>query len=205
MARDMTPITKQSRREGVPLHPKAMRIMVKRTSPPGRDSRARYSKQSQYALQLREKQKTKRLYGLLEKQFRNLMLEASSARGQTGETLLSFLERRIDNAIFRAGFAPSRQAARQLISHGHFMLNDRRVNIPSIRLKAGDEVKLRDKSKKNQYFENLEEIMSNSEAQQTSWLSVDKPKYLIKVTSLPSREDGEQDINEQLIVEYYSR
>jgi len=205
VARNLSPITKQSRREGVPLHPKAMRIMVKRTSAPGQDARARRNKPSQYSLQLREKQKTKRLYGLLEKQFKKLMKEATANQGQTGEILLQFLERRIDNAVFRAGFAPSRQAARQLVSHGHFTLNEKRVNIPSIRLKVGDQLQLRDRSKKNQYFSNLEDLMANSEIQNSSWLSVDKSKFIIKVTSLPRKEDGEQDINEQLIVEYYSR
>jgi len=180
--------------------------MVKRTSLPGKSANAyTRGKPSQYSLQLREKQKTKRLYGLLERQFRKLVKEASKSKGKTGEVLLNYLERRMDNAVYRGGFAPSRQAARQLVTHGHFNLNGKRVNIPSIRLKAGDILELRNKSKTNQYFANLEDIMSNVADQQYSWLSIDKSKMLIKVTSLPKREDGEQDINEQLIVEYYSR
>lgn len=204
MARNRAPITKQSRREGVPLHPKAMRIMVKRTSTPGQKQGGRPQKPSQYALQLREKQKTKRIYGLLEKQFRKLVKEASAMHGQTGEILLSLLERRMDNVVFRAGLAPSRQAARQLVSHGHFTLNGRRVDIPSIRVKPGDVLSPREAAKKNNYFKNLEDIMANTDVSQTSWLSVSK-SHQIKVTGIPKREDTEQDINEQLIVEYYSR
>jgi small subunit ribosomal protein S4 len=206
MARDRSPITKQSRQEGVPLHPKAFRIMIKRTSPPGRSAQTyKRGKPSQYAIQLREKQKAKRTYGLLEKQFSKLIGEASTMRGQTGEILLSLLERRLDNLVYRAGFAPSRRASRQLVSHGHFMLNDRRVNIPSIRVKPGDVVKLRQVAKKNNYFKQLEDIMANIEVIQPSWLSVNKTSKSVSVTSLPRREDSEQDINEQLIVEYYSR
>jgi small subunit ribosomal protein S4 len=147
VARDTTSIVKRSRREGYALHPKAHKALVKRSSPPGQHGRNQRIKQSQYALQLREKQKVKRLYGLLERQFANLMNEANRATGQSGTALLQFLELRMDNAIYRSGFAPSRRAARQLVTHGHFMLNGRRVDIPSIRMKNGDEIKLRDHSK----------------------------------------------------------
>src|SRR5579885_2110396 len=138
MARDRGSIVKMSRREGYALHPKAHKALVKRSGPPGQQGgRYQRSKASQYALQLREKQKVKRLYGLLERQFRNLMSEASRTQGQAGAVLLEYLERRLDNVVYRAGFAMSRRAARQLVSHGHFMLNGRRVDIPSIRVKAG--------------------------------------------------------------------
>src|SRR5689334_17994975 len=124
MARDLTSIVKRSRREGYALHPKAHKALVKRTAPPGQHGDSgRRSKPSQYSLQLREKQKVKRLYGLLEKQFARLMSEAQKGTGQSGSALLEFLERRLDNAVYRAGFATSRRGSRQLVTHGHFMLN----------------------------------------------------------------------------------
>jgi small subunit ribosomal protein S4 len=136
MARDTHSIVKMSRREGYALHPKAHKALVKRAGVrPGQNpnSRGGRNKTSQYSLQLREKQKVKRLYGLLEKQFSNLMKEADRREGQSGENLLRFLESRLDNAVYRAGFAVSRRAARQLVTHGHFVLNGTRVDIPSIR------------------------------------------------------------------------
>ncbi len=205
MARDRSPIVKQSRREGVALHPKAARIMVKRATPPGQHGRARQQKPSQYSIQLREKQKVRRMYGLLEKQFAKLMEKATRLDGQSGENLLVLLESRLDNAVYRAGFANSRQAARQLVSHGHFMLNGRRVDIPSIELQPGDEVTLRPKSLKNEYFKNIDELTDIVEQPSLSWLKADKKKFTIKITSAPLREEAEPDINEQLIVEYYSR
>ncbi len=205
MARDRSPIVKQSRREGVALHPKAQRAMVKRSTPPGQHGRSRQQKQSQYAIQLREKQKVRRMYGLLEKQFAKLMEKATRMQGQSGENLLVLLESRLDNAVYRAGFAPSRRAARQLVSHGHFMLNGRRVDIPSIQLKPGDEVTLRAKSLKNEYFKNIDDLAEVIEQPSLSWLKADNKKFTIKVTSVPTREEAEPDINEQLIVEYYSR
>ena len=198
-------IVKQSRREGYALHPKAHKALVKRSTLPGKQpGYSGRNKPSQYALQLREKQKVKRLYGLLERQFSNLMKEASRTRGQSGQVLLSFLEQRLDNVIYRAGLASSRPGARQLVTHGHFMLNGRRVDIPSIRVKAGDEITLRPHSQKNSYFQNLDETSPASEAAY-SWLKVDRKKRTVKVTGEPTREEAEPDINEQLIVEYYSR
>ncbi len=205
MARDRSPIVKQSRREGYALHPKAHRIMAKKSTPPGQHGRSRQAKPSLYAKQLREKQKVRRLYGLLEKQFSNLMKEASRSQGQSGEMLLQLLERRLDNAIYRAGFATSRRASRQLVTHGHFMLNGRRVDIPSIRLKAGDEVTLRPKSSKNSYFDTIDEIVKTSSPQPLGWIKVDTKKVSLKVTGVPTREEAEDGIDEQLIVEYYSR
>lgn len=205
MARDTHSIVKMSRREGYALHPKAHKALAKRTTMPGQAANARMrSKPSQYALQLREKQKVKRLYGLLEKQFSNLMAEASRTPGQSGTTLLQYLERRMDNAVYRAGFAPSRRAARQLVTHGHFMLNGRRVDIPSIRLKANDEITLRDHSKNSEYFKKLDDV-SPAPSTVPTWLSVDRKKTTVKITGVPTRDDAEPEINEQLIVEYYSR
>ena len=205
MARDTRSIVKLSRREGYALHPKAHKALAKRTSPPGQAANARMrSKPSQYALQLREKQKVKRLYGLLEKQFSNLMVEASRSKGQSGAALLQYLEQRLDNAVYRAGFAPSRRAARQLVTHGHFMLNGRRVDIPSIRLRIGDEITLRDHSKNSEYFKKLDDV-SPAPSTMPAWITVDRKKTSVKVTNLPLRDDAEPEINEQLIVEYYSR
>lgn len=205
MARDTRSIVKLSRREGYALHPKAHKALVKRSSIPGEaGSRQSRNKPSQYALQLREKQKVKRLYGLLEKQFSNLMAEATRKEGQSGENLLQLLERRADNAVYRAGLAPSRRAARQLVTHGHFMLNGRRVDIPSIRLAAGDVLALRDHSKKNEYFKKLDDV-SPEPSTFPSWLKVNRKKFEITITGLPTRDEAEPDINEQLIVEYYSR
>jgi small subunit ribosomal protein S4 len=205
MARDMTSIVKRSRREGYALHPKAHKALVKMAGPPGQQGgRNQRIKQSQYALQLREKQKVKRLYGLLEKQFANLMNEANRATGQSGTALLQFLERRLDNVVYRAGFATSRRAARQLVTHGHFMLNGRRVDIPSIRLKAGDEIILRDHSKNSDYFKSLDDT-SPAPPDIPGWLKVNRKNYSVSVTGLPTRDDAEPDIKEQLIIEYYSR
>lgn len=205
MARDTRSIVKLSRREGYALHPKAHKALAKRTTMPGQAAGGRMrNKPSQYSLQLREKQKVKRLYGLLEKQFSNLMVEASRSRGQSGATLLQYLEQRLDNAVYRAGFASSRRAARQLVSHGHFMVNGRRVDIPSIRLRIGDEITLREHSKASEYFKKLDD-MSPAPSTTPAWITVDRKKVAIKVTNLPLRDDAEPEINEQLIVEYYSR
>lgn len=207
MARDRQSIVKMSRREGYALHPKAHKALVKRTSKPGQSPQARGprgGKASQYSLQLREKQKVKRLYGLLEKQFSNLMKEATRRQGQSGSNLLQLLEQRADNAIYRAGFAPSRRAARQLVTHGHFLLNDTRIDIPSIRLKPGDTLVARPHALKTEYFKRLDDV-SPAPGDTPAWLKVDRKKVTVSVTGLPSRDDAEPDINEQLIVEYYSR
>lgn len=205
MARDMAPIVKQSRREGYALHPKAHKIMARKSGIPGEHAHGRQGKQSLYAIQLREKQKVRRLYGLLEKQFSNLMKEAGRTKGQAGQVLLQLLERRLDNAVYRAGFATSRRAARQLVSHGHFLLNDRRVDIPSIRVDAGDMIVVRPRSTKTQYFLKIEDIVKDTNQPQLSWLKSDPKKMTIEITGKPKREEAEPEINEQLIVEYYSR
>lgn len=206
MARDRGSIVKMSRREGYALHPKAHKALVKRTSKPGQNPQGRgpRGKASQYSLQLREKQKVKRLYGLLERQFSKLMKEASRGQGPSGQILLQFLEQRADNAVYRAGFASSRRAARQLVTHGHFTLNGTRIDIPSIRLKPGDALALRPHSAKTEYFKKLDDV-SPAPAEIPGWLKVDRKKVTLSVTGAPSRDDAEPDINEQLIVEYYSR
>ena len=205
MARDTSPIVKQSRREGYALHPKAHKVMAKKTGIPGQHANGRQGKPSLYLTQLREKQKVRRLYGLLEKQFAKLMDEAIRRDGLAGENLLQMLEQRMDNAVYRAGFATSRRAARQLVGHGHFMLNGRRVDIPSIRLKAGDELVVREKSTKSGYFTVLDDVVKNSSQVALSWIKSDAKKMTISITGLPTRAEAEPDINEQLIVEYYSR
>lgn len=205
MARDRQSIVKMSRREGYALHPKAHKALVKRTSMPGQSANSRpRNKASQYSLQLREKQKVKRLYGLLERQFSNLMKEANRRQGQSGEVLLQMLEQRADNAIYRAGFAPSRRAARQLMTHGHFLLNDTRVDIPSIRLRPGDVLIARPHSLQTEYFKKLDDV-SPAPSETPGWIKVNRKKIELSVTGVPTREDAEPEINEQLIVEYYSR
>ena len=205
MARDKSPIVKQSRREGFALAPKAHKTMAKKSGIPGQHGDMRVRGGSLYLTQLREKQKVRRLYGLLEKQFAKLMKEAQKAEGLSGQNLLEFLERRADNVVFRAGFATTRRQARQLVSHGHFLLNGRRIDIPSIRLKAGDVLEVREKSVKSEYFKNLENTVAASGAQPLSWLKADAKKMRIEITGTPKREEAEAGINEQLIVEYYSR
>ena len=205
MARDTSPIVKQSRREGYALHPKAHKIMARKSGIPGVHAHGRQNKPSLYLTQLREKQKVRRLYGLLEKQFAKLMNEATRRPGLTGENLLQLLEQRMDNTVYRAGFATSRRAARQLVGHGHFELNGRRVDIPSIRMKAGDVLTVRPRSTKGGYFTQLDEVVTTANVQPLSWLKSDAKKMTITVTGLPTRAECDPDINEQLIVEYYSR
>ena len=205
MARDISPIVKQSRREGVALAPKAHKVMAKKSGIPGEHANMRQRGGSLYLTQLREKQKVRRTYGLLEKQFAKLMKEAEKAEGLAGENLLQLLERRADNAVYRAGFATTRRQSRQLVSHGHFLLNGRRIDIPSIRLKPGDVLEVRPKSQKSEYFKNLDNIVASSNTTPLSWLKSDPKKMQIEISGLPKREEAEAGINEQLIVEYYSR
>ena len=186
MARDNSPIVKQSRRESYALTPKAAKVMGHKSGIPGEHSGMRSRSQSLYLVQLREKQKVRRMYGLLEKQFAKLMKEATRAEGLTGENLLQFLERRADNAVYRAGFATTRRQARQLVSHGHFTLNGKRINIPSIRLKPGDVLEVRPKSQKSDYFKSVEGM-----TQPLSWMKADAKKLKIEVTGLPKREEAE--------------
>ncbi|MBR2709971.1 30S ribosomal protein S4 [Candidatus Saccharibacteria bacterium] len=205
MARDNSPIVKQSRREGVALAPKAHKVMAKKSGIPGEHSGMRVRGGSLYLTQLREKQKVRRMYGLLEKQFAKVMKDAQRAEGLTGEKLLEYLERRADNVVFRAGFALTRRQARQLVSHGHFLLNGRRIDVPSIRLNPGDVLEVRPKSQKSEYFKNLANIVGAANVLPLSWLKADTKKMKIEVTGTPKREEADAGINEQLIVEYYSR
>ncbi len=205
MARDLTPIVKRSRREKTALHPKAVKGLTLRNYAPGEHGQSTIrAKLSQYAQQLREKQKVKRMYGLLEKQFARLVRESERRQGKTGDILLQLLEQRLDNVIYRLNFAISRQAARQVVSHGHILLNGRRVDIPSIQVKPGDEITVRPKSSDNQYFAILKEQISGNQPT-ISWLSLDSKKLTAKVTGAPARADVSEEINEQLIIEFYSR
>lgn len=205
MARNLTSITKLSRREATPLHPKAIKALAKRPYKPGQHGPNQgRSKPSQYSIQLREKQKVKRMYGLLEKQFTRVVKEAERRTGNSGDIMLTLLEQRFDNAVYRLGLAPSRQSARQLVTHGHFMLNGRRVDIPSIILKPGDEFVVRPKSAANAYFKQLSQDFANNNSQ-VRWLTYDAKKLTGKVTGQPAREDISEEIREQLIIEFYSR
>lgn len=204
MARNLTPIVKQSRREKTALHPKAIKGMARRAYGPGQHGPSSgRAKLTQYAVQLREKQKVKRMYGIMEKQFAKMVTEAERRSGVTGEILIQMLEQRMDNAVYRLGLAPSRAAARQLVTHGHIKLNGRRVDIPSISLKPGDEFEVRAKSASNSYFKSLEGQVANQS--QVRWLSFDPKKMSGKVTGVPAREDVQEEIREQLIIEFYSR
>lgn len=205
MARDLAPIVKRSRREKMALHPKAIKGLTVRNYAPGEHGQSRLrNKVTEYGLQLREKQKVKRLYGLLEKQFRRVVAEAERRQGVTGDIMLQLLEQRLDNAVYRLNWAPSRQSARQIVTHGHLLLNGRRVDIPSIQVKPGDEFEVRAKSADNAYFTALKEELPKNQAE-SSWLSSDAKKLKAKVTGVPSREDIKEEIAEQLIIEFYSR
>lgn len=205
MARDLAPIVKRSRREKTPLHPKAVKGLTLRNYGPGEHGQSSMrSKLSQYAVQLREKQKVKRMYGLLEKQFRRVVAEAERRQGVTGDTLIELLEARLDNAVYRLNWAISRQAARQLVTHGHILLNGRRVDIPSIQLKPGDELTIRAKSATNSYFTALRQQLPGNQPT-ISWLSLDSKALKAKVTGSPKREEVTEEIADQLIIEFYSR
>jgi small subunit ribosomal protein S4 len=174
----------------------------RRNYPPGQHGQLR-SKVSDYGTQLREKQKVRRIYGILEKQFRGYFQEADRMRGVTGENLLSLLERRLDNVVYRLGFASSRTEARILIRHCHFTLNGRKVNIPSIQCKVGDAVELREKSRNVvSIAESLESVVRRGLPQ---WLELDKSAFKGVVKALPIREDITLPIQEQLVVELYSK
>lgn len=163
----------------------------------------RGSKATNYSIQLREKQKVKRVYGLLETQFRGYFEKASKTKGITGEILLQMLERRLDNTVFRAGFAESRNEARQLVRHGHFSVNGRKVNLPSFLIKEGDQVEIRDRSRENIRIKDSITNLGNKVI--PSWLSVEGENYRARVTGLPTREEILLPISEQLIVELYSK
>ncbi|MEF9922547.1 MAG: 30S ribosomal protein S4 [Anaerovoracaceae bacterium] len=194
------------RREGQKLFLKGERCysgkcaMEKRNYAPGQHGQAR-KKVSEYGTQLREKQKAKRFYGLQETQFRNLFDKADRKTGKTGENLLILLETRLDNIVFRLGFASSRKEARQLVVHGHFTLNGRKATIPSIEVKAGDVIKVKEKSTNSPKFKEIKEMSITV----PSWMTVDTEKLEGKVVALPRREEIDTPIAEHLIVELYSK
>jgi len=208
LARYTGPSCRLCRRENTELFLKGDRCYTdkcaikRRNYPPGQHGQGR-SKVSDYGTQLREKQKVRRIYGLLEKQFRGYFATADRMKGVTGENLLSLLERRLDNTIYRLGFASSRTESRQLVRHGHFTLNGRKINIPSIQLKAGDVLELREKSRKIVAInDSLESVVRRGIPQ---WLELDKDAFKGTLKGLPVREDITTPIQEQLIVELYSK
>ncbi|ABQ25297.1 30S ribosomal protein S4 [Geotalea uraniireducens] len=208
MARYTGPSCRLCRRENTELFLKGERCYTdkcaikRRNYPPGQHGQGR-TKTSDYGVQLREKQKVRRIYGILENQFRGYFERADRLKGVTGENLLFLLERRLDNIAYRLGFASSRIEARQLVRHGHFTLNGRKVTIPSIQVKAGDVLELREKSRKVACInESLEAVVRRGIPQ---WLELDKGAYKGAVKTLPAREDITMPIQEQLIVELYSK
>lgn len=208
MARYTGAVCRQCRREGQKLFLKGDRCysdkcsVSRRTYPPGQHGQGR-SKASEYGLQLREKQKTKRHYGLLESQFKGYFEMANKKQGVTGENLLSILETRLDNVVYRLGFGMSRAEARQLVRHGHFTVDGKKVNIPSYLVKPGMIVALKNKSRSLDKFKN--NLEANSFRQPPKWLELDATNFLAKVVAEPTREDIDLPIEEHLIVELYSR
>ncbi len=196
------------RREGAKLFLKGDRCYTdkcaheRRPYAPGQHGRIR-KKMSDYAVQLREKQKTRKMYGILEEQFRDYFKRADMQKGVTGENLLSALERRLDNTIYRLGFATSRNQARQLVRHGLFTLNGRRVNIPSLQVKVGDVIEVRERNRQSPIILEAQQVIARRGT--PAWLEVEGEKLKGKVIALPTREDVQFPINEQLIVELYSR
>ncbi|MCH7646798.1 MAG: 30S ribosomal protein S4 [Nitrospinae bacterium] len=208
MARYIDSVCKLCRREGMKLFLKGERCLSdkcafeRRSYGPGQHGQ-RQRKQSEYGLRLREKQKVKRLYGLLEKQFRNYYHQAARQKGITGENLLRLLERRLDNVVYRLGLAHSRKQARQLVRHNHLLVNGRRVNIPSYIVDKGDKVAVKEKSRRLEAFLTaLERVDARGVP---AWLEIDREQARGVVLSLPAREDIDQDIQEQLIIELYSK
>ena len=209
MARYTGPVCKLCRREAMKLFLKGTRCMSdkcaieRRNYPPGDHGRRRRRRPSDYSAQLREKQKVKRIYGVLERQFRRYFYESSRERGVTGETLLMTLERRLDNVVYRMGFGLSRSHARQLVKHGHIAVNGSRVDIPSYQAQQGDVVAVRDRSNTNtEIFLAVENAKMGSPV---GWVEVDHDKLTGSVARLPMREDVDIEIQEQLIVELYSK
>ncbi|MCT4534015.1 30S ribosomal protein S4 [Halodesulfovibrio sp.] len=196
------------RREGSKLFLKGDRCYTdkcafdRRPYAPGQAGRAR-KKVSDYAVMLREKQKVRRMYGILEKQFRAYFKKADMQKGVTGENLLALLERRLDNVVYRLGYANSRQQARQMVRHGVFTLNNRQANIPSMQVKVGDEIVVVEKHRKDPVLAEAQEVIARRGC--PNWLEVDAPNFKGSVKALPQREDIQFPINEQLIVELYSK
>jgi small subunit ribosomal protein S4 len=208
MARYTGSVCRLCRREGAKLFLKGLRCYSKKCSferrptPPGQHG-VRRRKVGDYGLQLREKQKVRRTYSVLERQFKNYFDAADARPGMTGENLLRMLELRLDNAVYRMGFAPSRAAARQLVTHAHFTVNGRPTNIPSYQLKAGDRVEVRESHREREPFKVAKETLRSHQVPE--WLSIDAAKLSGAVLDQPRRDQMPLDLNEQLVVEYYSR
>ena len=208
MARYNGPVCRLCRREGMKLFLKGSRCYTKkcgferRPTPPGQHI-VRRRKVSEYGVQLREKQKIRRVYSVLERQFRRYFETAEVRPGMTGENLLRLLEVRLDNVVFRMGFATSRAQARQLVSHGHFAVNGRVTNVPSYQVRDGDRIEVRESSRSTEYFKQVKDALRG--AQRPDWLTVDADKLAGNVSALPRRDQMPLELNEQLVVEYYSR
>lgn len=210
MARYTGPVCKICRREGLKLFLKGDRCFTPKCAveanrkpyPPGQHTQRR-RKVSEYGVQLREKNKARFVYGVLERQFRRHFAEAERRPGSTGENLLRILEMRLDNVVFRLGFAESRAQARQLVTHGHITVNGRKVNIPSYATKAGEVIGVRPRSRQMEYFKTLAELLKHRRVPE--WLSLDMENMSGRIISAPSRSDIDANLQEQLIVEYYSR
>ncbi len=209
MARYTGPVCRMCRREGTKLFLKGERCLTdkcpvtRRGTAPGQHGAAQVKKGKEYYMQLREKQKAKRYYGVLEKQFRAYYDMAAKKEGQTGENLLCLLERRFDNVVYRMGLAESRKEARQLVLHSHFTINGKKADIPSIIVKKGDVIALSDSSRDSEKIKSLLELMDNKVF--PSWLDVDKANAKATVANLPTREDVDFPFQEHLIVELYSK
>lgn len=209
MGRDLNPRCKQCRRTGEKLFLKGERCytakcaMVKRNYPPGIHGPKGKSKPTEYGTELNEKQKARKQYHLLEKQFRLTFERAKKEAGNTGENFLKLLEQRFDNVIYRLGWASTRQQARQLISHGHFTINDRKVNIPSYQIKAGEVIKIKSNKKDAQPFKSLKDKLQKSEA--PGWINLDKSELTAKILHAPDVNALKPNFNMQMIVEFYSR
>ncbi|CDE17119.1 MAG: 30S ribosomal protein S4 [Eubacteriales bacterium] len=209
MARYTGPVCRMCRREGTKLFLKGERCLTdkcpvtRRGTAPGQHGAAQVKKGKEYYMQLREKQKAKRYYGVLEKQFRSYYEMAAKKEGQTGENLLCLLERRFDNVVYRMGLAESRKEARQLVLHSHFTINGKKADIPSIIVKKGDVIALSDSSRDSEKIKSLLELMDNKVF--PSWLDVDKANAKATVANLPTREDIDFPFQEHLIVELYSK
>jgi len=209
MARYTGAVCRLCRREATKLFLKGAKCasdrcpLEKRNFPPGQHGKDRKAKIVGYGLQLREKQKAKRMYFAQESQFRNYFEKAARAKGVTGEILLQQLERRLDSVVFRLGFAVARRQARQLVRHGHIAVNGRKVNIPSFQVNVGEEIAVRENSKKLVILEGAKEFASHQTA--PTWLEIDRDNFKGRVLALPRREDINLPVNEQLIVELYSK
>lgn len=203
MARYRGPRARICRRLEFPVFESDKFSSIRKNYPPGQHGQSRRSKLSNYGVQLREKQRIKYLYGILEKQFRNYFKKANNKSGATGDNLLISLESRLDNTVYRLGLANTRSAARQLVSHKHFLVNKKIVNIPSYSLSDGDVIEVRSKSKKNDIFLNsMRRIKSDNPM---PWLTLDKSKLMGTFDKVPTRDEISEPLNEQLVVELYSK